>query len=322
MTRAELPRVLVVGTGSMACLFGARLARSGRAHVTLAGTWDDGLRALRAHGVRLQEADRAVRGGAPDEVVRVSVRHLHEARELADYVLVLVKSHQTSAIAPAVARSLRPDGLAVTLQNGLGNREALAAAAGSGRVGAGVVTVGATLVAPGHVRATPGSVALGSGPSRMQELAELLRAAGFTVSVESDLDRLVWRKLAVNCAINPLSALGGRLNGELLESAESRATLVKAATEVAAVAAAKGIELGADPADGVLGVARETAANRSSMLQDLDRGARTEIDAMNGAVVREARALGVPVPVNEALWRAVLAREPRAAAQRAASGAP
>ena len=336
MTRAELPRVLVVGTGAMACLFGARLARSGRAQVTLAGTWDDGLRALRADGVRLQEADgrrpkangglqeadRAVGGGAPDEVVRVSVRHLHEVGELADYVLVLVKSHQTSAIAPALARSLRPDGLAVTLQNGLGNREALEAAVGSGRVGAGVVTVGATLVAPGHVRATPGSVALGSGPSRMQELAELLAAAGFSVSVENDLERLVWRKLAVNCAINPLSALGGRLNGELLESAESRETLVKAATEVAAVAAAKGIDLGADPRGLVLAVARETAANRSSMLQDLDRGARTEIDAMNGAVVREARAFGVPVPVNEALWRAVLAREPRAAAERAAAGAP
>ncbi len=322
MTRAEgLPRVLVAGTGAMACLFGARLARSGAAHVTLAGTWDDGLRALRADGIRLQEADRGLGRGAPDEVVRVGVRHLHEAGEPADFVLVLVKSYQTAATAPAVARALRPDGLAVTLQNGLGNREALLAAVGS-RVGAGVETVGATLVAPGHVRATPGSVALGSGHARMQELAERLAAAGFAVSVESGLDRLVWRKLAVNCAINPLSALGGLLNGELLESAESRETLVKAATEVAAVAAAKGIELGADPGGLVLAVARETAANRSSMLQDLDRGARTEIDAMNGAVVREARALGVPVPVNEALWRAVLAREPRAAAERAAAGAP
>jgi 2-dehydropantoate 2-reductase len=317
MTKPEAtPRVLVAGTGAMACLFGARLARSGRARVTLAGTWEDGLRALRADGIRLEEADER------DEVVRVGVRHLHEPGEPADHVLVLVKSHQTAAVAPAVARALGPDGLAVTLQNGLGNRESLEAAVGRGRVGSGVVAVGATLLAPGCVRATPGSVALGSGAPRIEELQALLAAAGFVVAVEKDLDRLVWRKLAVNCAINPLSALAGRLNGELLESAESRETLVKAATEVAAVAAAKGIELGADAGALVLAVARETGANRSSMLQDLDRGARTEIDAMNGAVVREARALGVPVPVNEALWRAVLAREPHAAVPRAASGPP
>ena len=317
MTKPEAtPRVLVAGTGAMACLFGARLARSGRARVTLAGTWEDGLRALRADGIRLEEADER------DEVVRVGVRHLHEPGEPADHVLVLVKSHQTAAVAPAVARALGPDGLAVTLQNGLGNRESLEAAVGRGRVGSGVVAVGATLLAPGCVRATPGSVALGSGAPRIEELQALLAAAGFVVAVEKDLDRLVWRKLAVNCAINPLSALAGRLNGELLESAESRETLVKAATEVAAVAAAKGLELGADVGALVLAVARETGANRSSMLQDLDRGARTEIDAMNGAVVREARALGVPVPVNEALWRAVLAREPHAAVPRAASGPP
>ena len=300
MTKAEPPRVLVVGTGAMACLFGARLALCARARVTLAGTWDDGLRALREHGIRLQETDR-------DEVVRIGVRHLHDEAEPVDYVLVLVKSHQTAAVGPFVAQALRPGGLAVTLQNGIGNREALEAVVGRGRVGAGVVTVGATLAAPGHVRATPGSVVLAADPPRMRELAALVSAGGFAVSVENDLDRFVWRKLAVNCAINPLSALEGRRNGELLETLELRPTLVKAATEVAAVAAAKGIELGVDPAALVISVARETASNRSSMLQDVDRGARTEIDAMNGAVVREAQALGVPVPVNEALWRAVLA---------------
>jgi pantoate--beta-alanine ligase len=312
MTNAEAPpRVLVVGTGAMACLFGARLSRSGRAQVTLAGSWEDGLRALREHGIRLQETDR-------DEAVRVGVRHLHEAAEPVDYALVLVKSHQTAAVAPFVARALRPEGLAVTLQNGLGNGEALEAVVGRGRVGVGVVTVGATLAAPAHVRATPGAVVLGAYPARMQELAALLSAASFAVSVQGNLDGLVWRKLAVNCAINPLSALEGRRNGQLLETPALRPTLVKAAIEVAAVAAAKGIEIGVDPAELVVSVARETASNRSSMLQDVDRGAQTEIDALNGAVVREARALGVPVPVNEALWGAVLASNaPRAGAAAA-----
>ena len=128
---------------------------------------------------------------------------------------------------------------------------------------------------------------------------------GFVVAVEKDLDRLVWRKLAVNCAINPLSALAGRLNGELLESAESRETLVKAATEVAAVAAAKGLELGADVGALVLAVARETGANRSSMLQDVLRGAPTEVEAICGAVARIARDLGIYTPINVRLCRLV-----------------
>jgi 2-dehydropantoate 2-reductase len=307
MSAFEPPRVLVVGTGALACLFGARLARSGRARVTLAGTWPEGLHALRTVGIRLLEEDR------DEAVLAVEVRHLHDEPQPADYVLVLVKSHQTSAVAPAVASALAPQGLAITLQNGLGNLEALEGPIGRGRVGAGVVTVGAGLLAPGRVRVTPGSVALGAGPSRAHELARLLSAAGFAVSVEPDIDRLVWRKLAVNCAINPLSALRGCLNGTLLETPEPRSTLVQVAIEVAAVAAAKGIELRADPAELVLKVVRETAANRSSMLQDLDRGARTEIDAMNGALVREARAHGVLVPLNESLWCQVLAREQRPA---------
>lgn len=314
MTRAKEPDVLVMGTGALACLFGARLARSGHARVTLAGTWSEGLHAIRTLGIRLQQ-DR------DEVVVPVGARHLHDQLEPADYVLVLVKSHQTAAVAPAVASVLRPEGLAVTLQNGLGNRETLEAAIGRGRVGAGVVTVGATLVAPGHVRSTPGSVALAASPSRMSALGALLSATGFGVSVEPDLDRLVWRKLVVNCAVNPLSALRGLSNGALLATPEPRATLVRAALEVGAVAAAKGIDLGADAAELALRVARETALNRSSMLQDFDRGARTEIDAMNGALVKEARTLGVEVPVNESLWRQVLGKEGRTPVAAAIPGA-
>ena len=117
-----------------------------------------------------------------------------------------------------------------------------------------------------------------------------------------DINRTVWRKLAINCAINPLSALLGCQNGQLLSRPDSRKTLVDAAREVGAVAEAKGIDLETDPAELAVAVAEITAHNRSSMLQDIDRGARTEIDALNGAVVREALPFNVPVPVNESLW--------------------
>jgi 2-dehydropantoate 2-reductase len=163
-------------------------------------------------------------------------------------------------------------------------------------------------------------VALGAGHSPapgLVQCARLLSASGFETALEPDIDRTVWRKLAVNCAINPLSALVGCANGGLLESPELRGTLVKAAREVGAVASAKGIELEADAAELALAVAERTAANRSSMLQDVTRGARTEIDALSGAVVREARALGVPVPVNESLWRRILEMESGLAARGA-----
>lgn len=308
------PRVLVVGTGAMASLFAARLARFTRAAVTLTGTWLEARAAIVSHGVHVEESSGSW-SARPD------VAPLEGPHPPADFVLVLVKSHQTGLVAETVARALRPAGHALTLQNGLGNQEALLRATGPGRVSVGVATLGATLVRPGYVRATPGSVALGAGPSPpsgLLRLADLLTAAGFETTLEADVDRVVWRKLAVNCAINPLSALFGCPNGELLAVPERRASLVRAAREVGAVAAAKGIDLGADPAELALEVAAKTASNRSSMLQDMLRGVPTEIEALNGAVVREAHALGVPVPVNESLWDAIAKAQPqRVSGQRA-----
>ena len=300
------PRVLVVGTGAMASLFGARLTRFSRAAVTLTGSWREARAAIVSHGVHVVEPSGSW-SARPD------VAALDGPHTPADFVLVLVKSYQTALVAETVARALRPDGHALTLQNGLGNLETLLRATGPGRVSIGVATLGATLVRPGHVRATPGSVALGAGPSPppgLLRFADLLRSAGFETTLEVDIDRAVWRKLAVNCAINPLSALFGCPNGELLNVRDRRETLVQAAREVGAVAAAKGIELGTDPAELALAVAEKTATNRSSMLQDVLRGAPTEIEALNGAVVREAHALGVPVPVNESLWDAIAKAQP------------
>ena len=308
------PRVLVVGTGALACLFGGRLARFGGAEVTLTGTWREAMDAIRAHGVRVEDA-------AGVWAARFGTASLHAPPPDADLVLVLVKSPRTAAVAGTVARALAPDGHAVTLQNGLGNREILERA-GVLRLGTGVVTLGATLLAPGHVRATPGSITLGIPrpvPDGMRLAAGLLARAGFEVALAEDIDGLLWRKLVVNCAINPLTALLGCPNGRLIADHEQRDTLIRAAREVATVARAKGIELGADPAELALAVAQQTAANHSSMLQDLRRGVPTEIDAMSGAVVREARRLGVPVPVNASLWLRVLDRERAAqAASRAA----
>jgi 2-dehydropantoate 2-reductase len=145
----------------------------------------------------------------------------------------------------------------------------------------------------------------------VSRLVLALQAAGIETETTVEIDRLVWRKLAVSCAINPVTALLGRRNGALLSSTDSRERAAAAAREVAALAQAKGMDLDADPAELAFDVAERTAGNRSSMLQDLDRGATTEIDAMCGAVVAEGRRLGIPTPVNEDLWRRIRAREGR-----------
>jgi len=287
----------------MACLFGARLARLGGT-VTLVGTWPEALQIIARDGIEVEEGDRRWRA-VP------AVERLGGALGPADLVLVLVKSHRTAAIAPRASAARGPAGRVLTLQNGLGNAEVLAAAAGPLHVDAGVTTAAAALLGPGRVRVSGlGRTHLAPSPGASW-IAALLEGAGFPIEIAGDLRVVIWRKLAANCAINALSALRGVPNGALLESPVDRARLEGAAREVGAVAGAQGISLGADAAEIAVGVARATAWNPSSMLQDLERGAATEVDAINGAVVREGRRAGVPTPINEALWREVLAREAR-----------
>lgn len=303
----------------MACLVGAHLARASRASVTLAGTWTEALGALARDGISVEEQGR--RWSVP-----VATATLEAALSLGpfDIVLVLVKSARTAAVAPVAARAVDPGGLVVTLQNGLGNRETLQSTVAAGRVAAGVATIGATLLAPGQVRAFPGSVVLGidaATEAGVRGLAALLAQSGLPTETTTDLESHLWRKLAVNCAINPLSALLGVTNGALLDQPEPRAMLIAAAREVAAVARACGIDLGVDdPADLALDVARSTSGNLSSMLQDLRRGVRTEIEALNGAVEREGRRLRVATRINARLSRMVRKREREMATMKRHSG--
>lgn len=298
-------RAAVLGTGALATLFAARLGRT--LAVTVAGTWAAGLDALARRGARVEgEAD-----------VPVGARRLAALEGPADLVLVLVKAGQTASVAPAAARILAPGGVVVTLQNGLGARERLAADAGAAHVTAGVTTLGATLLAPGLVRAFPGHVVLEAHASpALAALADALERTGASVEIVRDLEPHVWRKLAVNCALNAVTAVRDVPNGAVLDDPAARALAEAAAREVAAVARARGVALAGDPAVDALSVARRTLANRSSMLQDLDRGAVTEVEFLNGAVEREGRRLGVPTPVNAELARQV--RELQSAGARGA----
>ncbi|MBC8331648.1 MAG: 2-dehydropantoate 2-reductase [Anaerolineae bacterium] len=293
--------VLIIGIGALANLFAARFVLAG-ASVSMLGTWPEGITAINGRGIRLVDSE----GG--EQFIPVTATDNPAECAGARFALVLVKAWQTERAARQLAQCLADDGIALSLQNGLGNREALIDALGAGRVELGSTTAGATLLGPGHVRpGGEGVISLGANPA-LGPLIQFFEQANFPTQIVPDVDALIWGKLAVNAAINPLTALLGASNGELLNRPEARQLMFAAAREVAAVAAARGVALPFDdPAAVAEDVARRTAQNRSSMLQDVARGAPTEIDAICGAVVRAGEKFGIPTPVNHTLWLLVKA---------------
>lgn len=292
--------LLIVGTGAMACLFALHLSAAS-VPVTMLGSWPEGVSALRERGVCLVNSDGS------EKTYFVEVISGHQAGDHYGLAVVLVKSWQTGRAARQLAGWLAPDGVALTLQNGLGNLDILAHTLGEDRVAQGVVTMGAFLSGPGRVIfGGEGEITLQTG-ARMDDFHSMFSKAGFPVKTTEDLTALIWRKLVINSAINPLTAILQVPNGELL-SRPSLTLLSLVARESAAVASELGINLGqADPVQMVEQVARNTAQNLSSMLQDVQRGAQTEIDAINGAITRLGVETGIPTPINHALWLLVKA---------------
>jgi len=300
--------ILIAGTGALATLFAARLSANGHL-VTMLGTWENGLRALNENGARLVDANGA------EHAYPVETTNTPSNCEGARFALVLVKSWQTERVARQLADCLSEDGLALTLQNGMGNRELLAGILDPSRVALGVTTTGATLLGPGLARAGGEGVISVETHPRLRLLETALAEAGFKVQVVSDADALVWGKLVINAAINPLTALLRVPNGELLQRPAAHKMMSVLAREAAAVATAQGIHLPFDNAvQAAEDVARKTASNHSSMFQDIRRGAPTEIDAICGAITKTGEKVGVSTPVNRVCWHLTRASLP--AAQR------
>jgi 2-dehydropantoate 2-reductase len=299
-------RIAIHGIGALGCLFGAQLTP--HADVILIGRWPEQVRALSTGPLHIIYPDRAV------QEVRLNVTNSPAAAGLVDVSLVLTKSSKTERAAQEAAGILKSDGLVVTLQNGIGNLEVLETEVGAERATMGVTTLGAVIEQPGVLRfGGEGLTHIAARPDiddRVQMLAQLFNLAHVSTHVVADVRGLAWGKLAINAGINPLTALLRVPNGALLNASQARALMESAARETAAVAAALGIELPfSDAAQRVAEVAHMTAANRSSMLQDILRGAKTEIEAINGAVMRAGTAVGIPAPANTLLYQLVRALE-------------
>jgi 2-dehydropantoate 2-reductase len=309
--------ILITGTGALATLFAARLTQA-KYQVTMLGTWREGIHALNTDGARLVDSTGKEKS--------FSVHATSDPRECinAKHTIVLVKAWQTERVAHQLKECLAEDGLALTLQNGLGNRETLSQILDKttsevssdfrslkpSRVALGSTTTGATLLGPGLVKAGGEGVVSLERNQALGPIEEALRSAGFNLQSVDDAQSLIWGKLVVNAAINPLTALLRVKNGELLERPFARELMEALARETADVAHAENIALPFDdPIAKAEDVAHKTAANTSSMLQDVLRGAPTEIDAICGAVVRTAAKHGIGAPVNWTCWQLVKALE-------------
>ena len=259
---------------------------------------------------------RALEGRADVVPVDRTRSPLRDGEPQVDAAVVCVKTYGTAWAAEVAARLVSADGVVATVQNGLGNVETLGSRIDPARISPGVIYVGAELV-DGELAATgAGRVDLGrprdaKARDRLEALAKVLAEGGMTVNVVDDPWPSVWRKLVVNAAMNPTTAIFGLRNPELLDHPAGRPIADDLARETARVATAAGVAIDPEKAPDMW---HSTAAfvNRSSMFQDVSKGRPTEIDAINGAVAREGRRLGVPTPVNESITLLVKAVEAKA----------
>ena len=298
--------IAVIGAGNMGCLYGANLARTG-AQVTLVDVWEEHVQAMQERGLEME-------GLHGEFVAAVTATTNPSTVSGVDLVVVCVNGYNTGAAASAAQGMLAADGCVLTLQNGLGNIETLTEVVGADRVVGGLTFHSADLQAPGRVRHTnKGPTYLGELDRQQTERLETIRAtmeqAGMQPQVEDDIVATMWGKFVLNCSINPLCAISDLRPGHIREVAAFDEFQTKIVEEVLALVAAKGIQL-ADPTP-LESIKAYSAKkfHRVSMQQHLLRGRQTEIDSLNGYVVRESERLGLSAPYNDALTRIVKGRQ-------------
>ena len=293
-------KIAIVGAGAMGSLFGALLAEGGH-EVWLYDVWQDHINALKQNGLKIEREG---------ETRNVRLNAASDPRQIgeSELVLIFVKSTQTRSAAESAAFLADRNGWVMTLQNGMGNAEIIAEYTPSNRILAGTTAHGATMLKAGSIRhagAGPTTVGMwAEGEKEFQiarQIADQFTQAGIESAAVEAVRPVIWDKLLVNVGINAITALTGIKNGELLDLEATRELSRVAVEEAAAVARAQGIEVRKDPDAHVFAVAAATAANRSSMGQDVDQRRQTEIKAINGFVVREAKSMGITAPVNQAL---------------------
>lgn len=300
--------IAIIGAGAMGSLFGYYLAKGGYG-VTLIDPWEEHVRTINDQGLSLIVDDEPKKPAFVQALL--SPGNLHHQ----DLVIFFVKSYHTSQAAVEARPLVGPKTVVMTLQNGLGNSDIIKDTLGGQKLLAGTTAHGATVLGPGKIRhAGVGETVIGvpgGGSIQLADgIAAVFNGSGLKTRVSADIDSIIWGKLLINAAINPLTALLNIPNGELFRKESIREMVAMLVSEATQVAAGKGISLPySDPMGKVKSVAEHTAQNRSSMLQDMDRGRPTEIDYINGAIASQGQKAGIPVPCNTMMTLLVKAME-------------
>jgi 2-dehydropantoate 2-reductase len=293
-------RIAVLGAGSMGSLFGGLLSSTG-SEVWLVDIREDHIRAITEHGLII-ESDEGKRVVTPSATTRP------QAVGPVELLIVFVKAiHTAEAMATADAL-IESNTLVLSLQNGLGNLETIADKVGPDRVIAGVTYEGARTVGPGHVyhqvKASTVIGALEGNPTdRIMAIADTFRRSGLPTDVKKDVQGLVWSKAVINISVNALTAITGLKFSEIVASLEATKILEHTIDECVQVTRKLGVKLDydADPHGHIKAHLQRIGPNKSSMLQDMENGRKSEIEALNGKLVAYGRQLGIPTPFNELL---------------------
>jgi 2-dehydropantoate 2-reductase len=284
-------QVAVIGAGAVGCYYGGLLLRAGH-DVTFIGR-PPHVDAINTHGLLLDT--KTFKGHLPAKAATDTT-----ALAPPDLVLVCVKSADTEHAGRSLAGHLRPETAVLSLQNGVDNAPRLAAVTGHA-VTPVVVYVGSEMAGAGHIRHHGGGdLAIGASPAS-EALAQTLRAAGIGVTISDDIEVTLWSKLIINCAFNALSAVAGISYGPMLEVEGTRDVVASAVREAIAVARACGVSIPDDIVAHIMKIPANMPNQTSSTAQDLARGKPSEIDFLNGYVVRKGAELGIPTPTNQAL---------------------
>jgi 2-dehydropantoate 2-reductase len=306
-------KVAIVGAGAMGSIFGVRFALAGH-DVLMIDRDEPRVAAIGANGLSVE---------APDGMLFARPTASTRIADIAqsDVAVVLVDSGATIPVASGLSAHLPARAPVLTLQNGIGNVEALAEALGGERVIAGSTYNSAAVVEPGLVRHTNiGATTIGTINGKASPalglVEDLMRSTNLPLVVSDAVIGDIWMKFVLNAAINPVCAITGLRPGEVARTDSALALMVRLLDEIIAVVDAAGVRLPtADPRADVIDHAYERY-NKPSMLQHLEQGRRTEIDALNGALIQLANRHGLPCPFNEAVLLIVKSLEAGSQARR------
>jgi len=310
-------RIVVVGAGALGGTVGALLTEAGQDVVFLE---KDEARAelLNREGLKLIEEKK------PERTIPVRVVTALEDLPPSELIFVSVKSYQTEGAVRAIAGLVGENTRVLSMQNGIGNTDTMAGIIGPEKVLSGITYHSIQHLGPNSLRFRRGIKPIQIAPydgrlsDEVRRVGDVFNQAGLDCEVAENIDDVVWQKLLHNAVVNPVSALTGESCNELLADEDAQALMRRMCEEIIAVMRARGVPIidEEDPYRPVIGSQKALGPNRPSMWQDLNRGLRTEIDALNGAVVREAERLGLAAPVNFAIVCLVHSAERRARAGR------